>query len=49
MIPYKIDTGRDGNIMPIHIFRTLFPKAPKEQLAAKNESIVLKTYNKTMT
>ena len=26
VIPYKIDTGSDGNIMPWHIFKKLFPK-----------------------
>ena len=23
-IPYKIDTGSEGNIMPLHIYKTLF-------------------------
>ena len=34
IIPYKIYTGSDGNIKPIHILRILFPKATKEKLAA---------------
>ena len=25
-IPYKIDTGSDGNIMPWYIFKKLFPR-----------------------
>ena len=33
-IPYKIDTGTAGNIMPIYIFRILFPMVTKEQLTA---------------
>ena len=24
VIPYKIDTGREGNIMPLFIFKKLF-------------------------
>ena len=24
-VPYKIDTGRDGNIMPLHAYKKLFP------------------------
>ena len=32
-ISYNIDAGSDENIIPIHIFRILFPKATKEQLA----------------
>ena len=30
VIPYICDTGKDGNIMPIHIFRILFPRVMKE-------------------
>ena len=34
--------------MPLHIYKTLFPGATKEQLAAtKNENITLRTYNST--
>ena len=48
IIPYKIDTGSDGNIIQIHIFRAWFTKDTKEQLAAtKTISILQQTYNKS--
>ena len=25
MVPYKVDTGSDGNIMPLYIYKKLFP------------------------
>ena len=31
-IPYKIDTGSEGNIMPLYIFKKLFKNMPEEQL-----------------
>ena len=31
-IPYKIDTGSEGNIMLLYIFQKLFPNIGKEQL-----------------
>ena len=38
----------DGNIMPLHIYKKLFPKITYEQLAAtKNSNVQLKMYNKT--
>ena len=44
---YKVDTGSDGNIMPLHIYKKLFPRITSEQLeATKNKSVQLKTYNK---
>ena len=47
-MPYKIDTGSNGNIMSEHMFKKMFPKVTNEQLAAiKNKHILLKTYNKT--
>ena len=48
-IPYKIDTGSDGNIMPWYIFKKLFPRVTEAELAKtiKNH-IKLKTYNKTV-
>ena len=43
-----MDTGSDGKIMPLHIYKRLFPRAIKEQLAAtKNNNIQFKTYNRT--
>ena len=48
MVPYNVDTGSDGNIMSLHIYKKLFPNITKEQLAAnKNKNILLKMYNKT--
>ena len=48
IVPYKIDTGSNGNIMPAHVFRRLFPNVTNEQLAkTKNKHVLLKTYNKT--
>ena len=47
-VPYKIDTGSDGNIRPLHICKELFPGVTSEQLSAtKNRIVQLKTYNKT--
>ena len=49
IIPYKVDTGSDGNIMPSHLYKKLCPWATKEQLeATKNKKVQLKIYNKTM-
>ena len=31
-IPYKIDTGSEGNIMPLYIFKRLFKNTIEEQL-----------------
>ena len=32
IIPYKVDIGSDGNIVPLHIYKKLFPRATKELL-----------------
>ena len=46
-VPYKVDTGIYGNIIPLHIYKKLFARKTNEQLAAtKNESIQIKTYKK---
>ena len=48
MVPYKIDTGSNGNIMPLHMYNKLFPSITNEQLATpKNKNVPLKMYNKT--
>ena len=48
IVPYKVDRGNNGNIMPLHIYKKLFPKITTEQLVAtKNKNILLKVYNKT--
>ena len=47
-IPYKIDTGSDGNIMPLLMFKKLFRNTTEEQVQKSIQSHVrLKTYNKT--
>ena len=47
-IPYKIDTGSEGNIMPLYIFKKLFKNMPDEQLKGSIRSnIKLKMYNGT--
>ena len=46
-IPYKVDTGSDVNIMPLH--KKIFTRSAKEQFAAiKNENMQLKMYNKAV-
>ena len=32
IIPYKLDTGSDGNIMPWYIFKKLLPRVTESQL-----------------
>ena len=47
-IPYKIDMGREGNIMPLYIFKKLFKNMTEEQLKRSIKgNIKLKTYNTT--
>ena len=50
-MPHKLDIGSDENIMPVPIYKKLFPRATKGQLAAtKNDNIQLQMYNrKTVT
>ena len=48
IILYKIDTGYDGNIMPINSFRILFPKKKEQLVSSEDKITVLKAYNKTM-
>ena len=31
-VPYKMDTWRDGNIMPWYIFKKLFPRVTEAKL-----------------
>ena len=48
MVPYKVDKGSDGNIMPLHIYKKLFPNITNDQLVVtKKNNIQLKMYNKT--
>ena len=48
MVPYKVDMASDENIMPLYIYKNLFPRATIQQLAVtRNTNIKLKTYNQT--
>ena len=48
MVPYKIETGINDNIMPLHMYKKLFPNITNEQLTTtKNKIVLLKMYNKT--
>ena len=29
-VPYKIDTGSKGNLMPLYIYKKLFKQIPKQ-------------------
>ena len=47
-VPYKIDTGSEGNLMPLYIFKRLFKNMPEEQLKGSMKgNIKPKTYNGT--
>ena len=47
-IPYKINTGSEGNIMPLYIFKKLFKNMAEEQLKRSIKgNIKLKTNNRT--
>ena len=47
IVPYKVAIGSNGNIMPLHMYKKLFPKITSEQLVAtKNKSIKLKHITK---
>ena len=37
-IPYKIDTGSEGNIMPLYIFKKLFKNTTEDQLGKSIKS-----------
>ena len=48
IVPYKVDTGSDGNIMSLYIYKNIFMRVTGDQLVAiKSESMQLKMYNKT--
>ena len=47
-IPYKIDTGSEGNIMLLYTFKKLFKNMTEEQLKRSIKgNIKLKMYNGT--
>ena len=49
VIPYKIDTGSKGNIMPWHIFKKLFQNITEDELQETIKGhMKLRTYNKTI-
>ena len=49
-LPYKVDTGSDGNIIPLNIFTKLFPSTTADQLVATKDATKLRAYNcKTIT
>ena len=39
IVPYKVDTGSDGNIMSLHIYQKLFPTITCEQLVATKTGV----------
>ena len=47
MLPYKVDMGIGGIIMPFYVFTKLFPSATTDQLAATKDAAMLMTYNCT--
>ena len=48
IIPYKLDMGSKGNIMPLFTFKKLFKNVTEEQLwKSIKDHIRLRTYNKT--
>ena len=48
-VPYKIDTGSEGNLMPLYIYsKKMFKNMLEEQLKGSIKSNVkFKTYNRT--
>ena len=47
-VPYKVDTGSEGNIMPLYIFQKLFANIGEDQLKRSVKgNIKLKMYNAT--
>ena len=48
-VPYKIDTGSDGNIISGYIFKKLFPRVTEVKIKKTiKRHIKLKTHNKTV-
>ena len=47
VMPYKVDMGNDGNIMPFNIFTKIFPRLTAYQLVATEDATKLRTYNCT--
>ena len=46
MLEYNIDTGCDGNLVPVNMFKVLFQETSLAELAwYENEEVTLCTYN----
>ena len=43
-VPFKVDTGSDGNIMPFNIFKKLFPNTTEDRLATTKDTTMLRSY-----
>ena len=46
-MPYKVDMGCNGNIMPFNVFTKLFPNTIADGLVTTKHTTVLRTYNST--
>ena len=46
-VPYKINMGCGGNIMPFNIFKKLFPNTTEDRLVATKDTTMLRTYKST--
>ena len=45
---YQVDTGSDGNLLPVESFRKLFPNTTIVQLCnSRDRNVVLQTHNRS--
>ena len=49
MVPYKVDTGSDGNKIPFNIFKKLFPSTTEDTLVVTKDTTMLRTFSTTIT
>ena len=47
IIPYKVDTVSDGNLMTYHIIKNILARASKEKIAATREITIVLKHRKT--
>ena len=47
-VPYKVDMGTVGKIIPFNVFTKLFPSTTTDQLVATRNVTKLRTYNHTI-
>ena len=47
IVPYNIDTGCDGNIMPLNLLKKIFLNTAADSLAATKDTTTLKAYHST--